>query len=160
MAVFSDPAPPLMPLLDAAGIWNHADVRKIEAASHKLHRRYPQFRWHVCSVVLPRGTSLPLFGFWMLNVCPFYIHETARERAWAVLLLLDAGSGQAAVIPGYSAERWLGDEDWRKILATMAGPWKAGQAGAAVLRFFETASRFLDQSWKHGGRRHTRTPGS
>jgi hypothetical protein len=155
MTMFPDPAPPFMPLLDAAGIWNHEDVRKIEEARRKLRGTHPQFQWHVCSVMLPPGTSLPLFGFWMLNACPLYAGETAQERAWAVLLLIDARGSRAAVIPGYSAEAWLGDADWVEALSAMSVSWKAGHAGGAVLRFFETSARLLNRSWKKRGLRHS-----
>lgn len=155
MTMFSDPAPPFMPVLDAAGIWNHDDVRKIEAARRKLRGSHPQFHWHVCSVMLPPGTSLPLFGFWMLNACPLYAGETEQERAWAVLLLIDAATGCAAVIPGYSAEPWLGDADWTAALSAMSVSWQAGDAGGAVLRFFETSARLLNRSWKKRGLRQS-----
>jgi hypothetical protein len=153
MVMFPDPPPPLLPVLDAAALWNDSDVRSIEAAREKLRRRFPQLRFHVCSVALPASTSLPAFGFWLLNACPFYVNETAAERAWAVMLLVNAASGQAAVVPGYAAERWLDDADWSKVLASMSTHWKAGRHKDAVLRFFETSAPFLEQSWKVRGLR-------
>lgn len=153
MRMFPDPPPPLLTILDAAGLWNDSDVRLIEAAREKLRRRYPQFRFHVCTVALPATTSLPVFGFWLLNTCPYDVNETAAERAWTVLLLINAVCGQAAVVSGYSAERWLDDADWSKVLASMSTHWKAGRSTAAVLRFFETSATFLEQSWKARGLR-------
>jgi hypothetical protein len=153
MVMFPGTPPPLLTVLDAAGLWKDADVRSIEAAREKLRRRFPQFRFFVCSCALPASNSLPAFGFWLLNTCPFNLNETAADRAWAVMLLLDAASGRAAVVPGYSAERWLDDADWSKVLASMSAHWKAGRHTDAVLRFFETAASFLEQSWKARGLR-------
>ncbi len=159
MALFPENPPPLLPVLDAAGLWNEADVRRIEAAREKLRRRFPQFRIHVCSVMLPPDLKLTLFGFWLLNVCPFYIHETAEDRAWTVLLLIDARSGAIAAVPGYSAERWLNEESWKKVIWSMAPAWKGGDPTAAVIRFFDSAALHLNLAWKTRGlRRRSKRP--
>lgn len=156
LGIFPDPPPPLLPVLDAAELWSVADLKKIEAAREKLRRAFPQFHFHICSVMLPEGTKLPLFGFWLLNVCPFYVNETAADRAWSVLLLIDAHSGSVAVVPGYSAERWLNDEDWTKALWSMAPDWRAGRSADAVIRFLGTAGTFLGQAWKARGLRRSK----
>ena len=151
MKLFPESPPPLLPVLDAAGIWSEADVRVIEIASGKMRRRYPQFHWHVCTVVLPPETSLSVFGFWLLNACPFYVNESAEDRAWSVLLVINTATGEAAVVPGYSAEHWLDDEDWKKVLSSMGSKWKAGETAQAVVRFFRSCTEFLDHSWKVRG---------
>lgn len=156
MAMFGDRPPPLLPLLDAAGIWKAEDDRRFEHAGAKLRRRFPQFRIRICTVMLAAETSLPLFGFWLLNACPFDVNETAEDRAWAVLLLIDARNGRIAVVPGYSAERCLGDEHWLKALSSMAASWKKGATADAVICFFEKCSVLLDQSWKLRGRRQSK----
>lgn len=151
MTMFPGPPPPLLPLLDAAGLWDAAETHRIETAAENLRRRFPQFHFHVCSVMLPPEMRLPAFGFWLLNTCPLDSGETAEDRAWAVLLLINARTGQAAVVPGYSAEPWLGDDDWTKILSSMAATWTASKPAAAVIRFFETTAAFLDRAWKLRG---------
>lgn len=153
LVLFPDPPPPLLPVLDAAGLWDQQDLKRIEVAREKIRRRFPQFKFHVCTVMLPPATRLPVFGFWLLNVCPLYIQETPEDRSWTVLLLINARTGAVAVVPGYSAERWLSDEDWTKVLWSMAAGWKGGDSVEAVLRFFETATTFLGHSWKARGLR-------
>ncbi len=153
VAMFPDSPPPLLPILDAAGIWNDADIRKIEAAREKVRSRFPQLHWRVCTVSLPVGTALPVFGFWLLNTCPLHGFETPEERAWTVLLLIDVESGQAAAIPGYAAEPCLGDADWQDILGTMTAPWQAGNTAEAVVGFFKNSRSRLEESWKRTGSR-------
>ncbi len=157
LRMFPDSPPPLLPILDAADIWDAEDHRKIEAAREKLRRSFPQFRFHFCSVALSAETSLPAFGFWMLNVCPFYVGETAEDRAWSALLLVNANDGSMSVSTGYAAERWLGDEEWRKIIWSMAPAWKSGEPGAAVVRFMETTGVFLAHTWKARGLKHSKS---
>jgi len=157
MAMFSESPPPLLPILDAAGLLKDEDIRKIESARESLRRRFPQFQWRVCTVVLPPDTSLPLFGFWLLNACPLHADESADERAWTVLLLIDADSGQAAAVPGYAAEPFLSDDEWKAILSTMAKSWQSRRPAEAIVRFFETTRRELDFAWnRYGARRPNR----
>lgn len=155
MVMFPDPAPPLLPVLDAAGLWDDAGTRKIEAALEKQHRRFPQFRFRICTVMLPDETKLPVFGFWLLNASPLQASETAEERAWTVLLLIDSRSGGVAAIPGYAAGCCFGDEDWKTALAAMAPAWKSGKPVRAVIRFLETSASLLEHAWKRRGSRRS-----
>lgn len=153
MRIFTDSPPPLLPILDAAGIFKDKDVRRIEAGRDALRRRFPQFQWRICTVCLTAETSLPLFGFWLLNACPFHENETLEERAWTILLLVNADSGQAAVVTGYAAEPFLSDEEWKDILATMSEPWRSGLPADAVLRFFKSSRYQLNRAWRRYGSR-------
>ena len=156
MDLFPDPAPPLVPVFDAAAIWNAAEIVEIGIARENLRKKFPQFRVKVWSVDLPSNVSLPVFGFWLLNTCPFDTGESAENRSWTLLLLINAGTGHAAVIPGYSAERWLGDDDWKKILTSMGEKWRSNNPCASVLVFFESCADFLTISWNLRGRAQTR----
>jgi len=151
--MFANPPPPLLPILDAVGLWNPQDLRTIEAARDAASLRLPQFQWRVCCVNLPPETSLPLFGFWLLNTSSLLENETARQREWAVMLLLDVASGQAAVIPGYAAEACLSDEDWKRVIQHMAPHWQRGRTAEAVGEFFNQSQIFLTLAWQQNGSR-------
>lgn len=151
LAMFPDSPPPLLPILDAANLFNEADLHKIEAARKSISRRFPQFQWRICSVSLAHETSLPLFGFWLLNACPLNDGETARQRASTILLLINARSGQAAVIPGYAAEPYLSDYDWMAILKTMVEPWRTKNRADLIIRFFKCSRHHLELAWNRCG---------
>ena len=151
MEMFAGPAPPLLPVVDAAELLGGEDLGKIERARLRLGKRFPQFRWCVFTVSLPEETSLPVFGFWLLNACPLGPEETADERAFTVLLLINAETGRAAVIPGYGAEPFLADDEWKQVLASMTPAWQAGKPGAAVVDFLAAAHKQLDHAWKRYG---------
>ncbi len=153
--LFPDPPPPLLPILDAAGLLRDGDLRKIQLERDSLRRRFPQFHWRICTVSLPDGTGLPVFGFWLLNACPLHESETAEDRAATFLLLVDAASGQAAVIPGYAAEPYLSDDDWKIVLTAMTAPWQAGNPAEAIVAFFKASRRHLDAAWKRYGAPHS-----
>lgn len=151
--LFPHDAPPLLPVLDAVGLLDDSGTRRVEAAREKLKRRFPQFDWRVCIVHLPEETSLPVFGFWLLNACPLGAKEDVESRAWTVLLLINAGTGKAAVIPGYAAEPYLSNEEWKAALAAMDEPWNAKKPVEAILRFFDDSRRQLNRAWKRYGSR-------
>ncbi|MBC8127378.1 MAG: zinc ribbon domain-containing protein, partial [Gloeobacteraceae cyanobacterium ES-bin-144] len=151
VVLFPDSPPPLLSVLDAAELWTPDDIALIEASRRKLRVRFPQFRFRVFTVVLPAETILPVFGFWLLNACPLNDSESAGDRSWTVLLLINAHTGMATVIPGYSAEHWLSEDDWLKALNSMASGWKAGETAKSVSRFFTSCGALLDRSWKRRG---------
>lgn len=154
LELFPDDPPPLLPVLDAVGLLPKDGVRKICSAVNRLRAHFPQFQWKVCIVNLPAGSSLPIFGFWLLNASPLY-GETADERAWTVLLLINEANGQAAVIPGYGAEPFLADDEWKGALSLMAEPWQSGKPVEAILRFFKGARANLDHARKRYGARRS-----
>lgn len=153
--LFPDDPPPLLPVLDAVGLLPEDGVRKIGSAVERLRRRFPQFHWKICIVNLPAGSSLPVFGFWLLNTSPLHDKETGVDRAWTILLLINAASGQAAVIPGYGADPFLADDEWKSALSHMAGPWRSGKPVEAILCFFKGARASLDHAWKRYGARRS-----
>ena len=155
IAMFPGGAPPLMPVLDAAEILTERDIAKINGISASLGRRFPQFRWRVCTVTLPLETRISLFGFWMFNASPLGADETADERAWTVLLLINSRTGEAAVVPGYAAEPYLSDDEWKAVMSHMAAPWREGKAGEAVVTFFDQTRKHLQRAWKRYGARNT-----
>jgi hypothetical protein len=151
MTLFEGPPPPLLPILDAAALFRESEIPKIEGQREILRRKFPQFHWRICTVLLPPDTSLPLFGFWLLNACPLGENESADDRGWTILLLINAASGQAAVIPGYAAEPYLADAEWSSVLATMAPAWQAGNPAEAISAFFKSTQIRLDHAWRRYG---------
>jgi hypothetical protein len=151
VTMFSDSPPPLLPILDAAGILKERDFPKIEAARDRLRQRFPQFHWRICTVTLPPEARLSVFGFWLLNVCPLSSTETREERSSTVLLLINAASGQVSVIPGYAVESYLSDDIWKCILQEMAGSWSRGKPCDAIIRFFTATLSQLEKAWASYG---------
>jgi hypothetical protein len=151
MAMFPDAPPQLLPILDAVGFLKQGDLRKIERSRDNVAKRFPQFQWRVCIMGLPPETSLPLFGFWLLNACPLHGSETAEQRRWTVLLLINADTGNAAVTSGYAAEPCMSDDEWKSVLSDMSKPWCAGKPTAAFCRFFKSSRRHLERNWNRFG---------
>jgi hypothetical protein len=145
--IFGDSPPPLMPFLDVADIWNEKDQQKIKAAVNRFGKRFPQIRWRICAVALGREISMPLFGFWLMNVCPLMDGESAEDREWTVLLLVEANALRASVTTGYRAEVWLSDEMWDKALAETTDHFRRGNPGLAVAEFLKSSQVLFEKAW-------------
>jgi hypothetical protein len=148
LAMFPGPAPRLQPVSDAGRLWNDHDLKVIERARERVGRRFPQFRWRICSTTLPPEGNLRLFGFWLLNVAPLAPTESAADRTWTVLLVVNGVTHQATVVPGYAAEGWLPPDQWEMALASMQHPWRAGRPGKAVAAFLSSACKLLETAWR------------
>ncbi len=148
LELFGDSPPPLLPILDVVDLWNAKEQKNIHAAIKDLNKRFPQVKWRVCAVALPTETSLPMFGFWLMNVCPLMPEESPEDREWTVLLLFDGNTGRASVTCGYRAEIWLSDEMWAAALMETVGPLQRGDPLKAVLMFLKSAESFFQAAWK------------
>ena len=153
LELFPHAPPPLLPVLDAVGLLDDAGVRRVESAREKLKKKFPQFHWRVCLVHLPEDIQLPVFGFWLLNTCPFQAKETLEDRAWTVLLLINTGSGDAAVVPGYAAEPYLSNDDWKVALEAMKQKWRERNPSEAIIDFFKSSRSQLEHAWRRYGAR-------
>lgn len=148
MDIFGDSPPPLSPILDVADLWSEKELRKISSSVAAFNKRFPQIHWRICAVALEPKIQLPLFGFWLMNVCPLAAGETAEDREWTVLLVIDTNSGRAAVTTGYRAEVWLSDEMWERALVEMVAPFSDGKPDQAVENFLKKARELFDHAWK------------
>lgn len=148
LEMFGDSPPPLLTILDVADFWDAKQLKKVEAAVAGFKKRFPQFHWKICAVALDETISLPLFGFWLMNVCPLLPEETAEDREWTVLLLIDADSGRTSVTTGYRSEVWLSGEMWEKALLETTEPFRRGKNEKVVIKFLESVRVLLESSWK------------
>ena len=156
--MFAGISPPLPLVFDAAEVLDPAKIRKIESAILKLQKKFPQFRWRVCTVCLPVDRRLSLFGFWLFNTAPLAEEERSESREWTVLLTVNALTGEAVVTAGYAVETCISDNDWVALLDRMEKPWSRGNPSGAILRFMAATSRHLELSWKRFGVRRQRRP--
>lgn len=147
LEMFGDDPPPLLPILDVADIWDEKDQRAIKAAVDRFNRRFPQIRWRICGVALGGEINLPLFGFWLLNASPLAEEETADDRSWTVLLLVDADKRHACVTAGYRAEVWLSDDMWERLLAESKVLFRAGNSGSAVSVLLKSSLALFEKAW-------------
>jgi len=143
--MFGETPPPLLPILEVANFWSDKGYGRITAATKKFKRQYTQIRWRFCAVTLGPEFSLPLVGFWMMNVCPSVTGETTEHREWTVVFLVDANTGRSSVTTDYRAKIWLSNKMRGRALAETTDPLALGETGIAVVHFLESRSRNFPQ---------------
>jgi hypothetical protein len=143
MDLFPYATPELSQVLDSAGVLPAGGRTAILAEMKRSIRRYPQFQWRVVLARLPSEMSLPLFGFWLINACPLGAHETPKQRAWTVLLVVNPLTEQASVVTGYAAEPYISDEIWKNTLLEASRFWKAQNPAFAIVRFLKMSRKQL-----------------
>ncbi len=148
LEMFGEDPPPLLPILDVADLWNAKEQKRIVSAIGAFKKRFPQINWRICAVTLGREVNLSLFGFWLMNVCPLTEGETAEDREWTVLLLIDGNSGRASVTTGYRAEVWLSDDMWDRALAETTDRFRRGEPDKAVVAFLRKAREQMEIAWQ------------
>ncbi|MDP4626091.1 MAG: hypothetical protein NWT08_13250 [Akkermansiaceae bacterium] len=148
MDMFGENPPPLLPILDVVDLWTPKEQKKIASAVKAFGKRFPQIKWRICAVMLGAEVSLPVFGFWLMNVCPLNTGETEEDREWTVLLLVDGKTGNTSVTTGYRAEVWLSDENWVPALAEASSAMRQGDTLQAVTNFLKTAKASFEKAWK------------
>lgn len=135
--------PPFTPLIDAADTLSAAARKAVEAQMKRITARFPQFQWRVVLADLSHEVDLSVFGFWLLNACSLGEQETAKQRAWTVLLVVNSATAQATVVCGYAAEPYVSDNIWKIILGQAAGLWKAADPVPMLLQFFKLSRQEL-----------------
>lgn len=148
LRMFGESAPELLPILDPAGIWSAKGRKMIGAELKLLGKRFPQIKWRICLIALEPEVNLSLFGFWLFNASPLAPGESAEDRAWTILLVVDSNSGRTSVTTGYRSEVWLSEKMWLTTLAVMAEPLGKGLADLAVVNFLKRARKLFDTAWE------------
>lgn len=145
MRIFPFGAPPLERVGDHAGIFGQGERRWLEGVIDSFERHFPQIHWRLATVKLNDPGQLGLFGFWLLNVSPTPADERDGERAWTVLLLIEAEGG-VAMVPGYAVEPWLSPDAWETLLGDFSIELRHSRT-AAIEGFFKGAMERLHRSW-------------
>ena len=160
MEIFGETPPPLLPILDVADVWTEKEQKQIASEVKAFGKRFPQFKWRICAVNLGAEVSLPLFGFWLLNVCPLNEGETSDDREWTLLFLTDAATGRTSITTGYRAEVWVSDESWKIALAEASSEFRQGDALSAVMKFLKGSRALFHNAWKRSQQQVRKDSGS
>lgn len=130
-------------MIDPEQFWDPAARKRLEKKLSELRRLFPQVHWCLLTISLPEQTPLRLFNFWFFNVSPIEAPATAEQRAWTILLTLDAKHRRVSVMPGYAIEPMIADDEWEKVLLVLRESERKGDMLAGYLQFFEETKQLL-----------------
>lgn len=139
MQMYHGTPPPMMEIMDLAGVWTDEEKNEIQKKINKLRSLFPQVHWSILSVVLPPETNLRTFAFWVFNASPLSEGQTAETRQWTIFLLVEPDNHRITVLPGYCIEPFLSDDQWQKAVWEMKKFWHEKSRGEGVLKFLNSA---------------------
>lgn len=137
--------PRLNPVVaDTTGLLKGALIGKMSKSIQRLQRRFPQLVVQLVMHRFPAEHPFPMHAFWLFNAGAFAGEAKRGKDNHALLILIDPGRQEAAIVPGYGLEPLLQREALDHILE-MSGPaFQAGQWQLGLEIVLEGLERLLE----------------
>lgn len=125
-------------LSDGAGLIDRKETRRILKQLRETHIAFPQIELSVVTLDgIPSGVNLQAYTFWLFNRSDIVRNLDSDGRNYDILLTIDAGGSNAAMIVGYGLEPLVGRRHLRAALDAGRSHLMAGAYAAGVLRIIE-----------------------
>lgn len=134
-----------------------SDQAKLKSRIAQLHRRFPQLVLQVVVHAFPAEHPFSLHVFWLFNAGNFAGEDRRGKDNHTILIALDPGRGEAAILPGYGLESFLKTTALDHLLE-LAGPaWEDSRWADGISRVIDGLDQLLesiaivDESLAHVG---------
>jgi len=111
-----------------------------------ISKRYPQVSPKVCLIPLQADIKIHQMALWMLNQCPLAESETAENKHWQILLLIDTSNNISALSYGYHIEKFIPDESASKLISQLNRSLRKGDTSSPVEELLQDILSILDTS--------------
>ena len=129
---------------DSTGSLSSSEIGKIRKKLEYIQRRFPQAVIQVVMRALPLDHPFSLYAFWLLNAGAFAGEGRRGKHNHSILLLIDPGRKESALVPGYGFEGLLSQEALGHLL-DLAGPvWEAGMWAEGIDRVLTGLDKLLE----------------
>jgi len=128
---------------DTPGLLNARTQARIRRLLGKMQRHYPQVVLQVVVHPFPEAHPFALHVFWLFNAAVFTSDSLRGKNCHLILLVVDPGRGEAALMPGYGLEPYLPATALDHLLALSEPDWVAGRWGQGVERVLEGLDQLL-----------------
>lgn len=109
-----------------------------------IERRFPQLVLQVVMHRFPEEHPMSLHVFWLFNAAAFAGEGNRGRDNHALLLAIDPGRGEAAIIPGYGLEPFLAPEAVDQLLQAASPAWAANRWTDGILRLLDGLDQWLE----------------
>jgi uncharacterized membrane protein YgcG len=129
---------------DSTGSLTSSEIGKIRKRLEYIQRRFPQAVVQIVMRALPHEHPFSLYAFWLLNAGAFAGESRRGKNNHTILLLIDPGRKESALVPGYGLEELLSPEALGHLL-DLAGPvWEAGMWAEGIERVLTGLDKLLE----------------
>jgi hypothetical protein len=125
---------------------HNGSAKRVKAAIHRLHKRFPQITMQVTLRGFPAEHPFDLHIFWLFNEVMISGEGSKGGDNRSILLAVDPTRAEASLMVGYGLEPFLGQNAMDHLL-TLAGPmlqrreWMEG-----ILTILEGLERLLESA--------------
>jgi uncharacterized membrane protein YgcG len=119
------------------------DARQLGEALRLFHRKFPQVLFSVMLIDLRPRAPVSEYAFWLINRARFSEFQATGSRNFELLLVIDPGAKEAALITGYGLEHLLAEEDLAAALKATRPGFEAGNLAGAIRDCIDFMTRRL-----------------
>lgn len=129
---------------DTTRLLTQSDHTRLKKRILEIQQRFPELALQV--VVHGFGPEHPfsMHAFWLFNAGNFAGDGQRGKDNRSLMVALDPGRGESAIVPGYGLEPFLKGETLDHLLE-LAGPaWEAGRWADGLLRVLDGLDQLLE----------------
>lgn len=121
--IFPYAPPPMDPLMDHLQTFSEEQREGILSEFALLTQKFPQISIALCNLNLISTTDPRVFGFWMLNRSPLGKDETAEQRTFTMLIVIDQENQRLSASAGLALEPFLPSTEISRALEHSFRHW-------------------------------------
>jgi uncharacterized membrane protein YgcG len=122
---------------DTAGVLRRADHARLHMRLAAMRRRFPQLVPQVVIHRFPAEHPFALHVFWLFNAANFAGDSRRGGANHALLVAVDPGRGEAAIVPGYGLEAVLPASALDQLLELAGAPLEQERWAEGILRLLD-----------------------
>lgn len=119
------------------------DATKLREALQLFGRKFPQLLFSVVLIDLRPRAPIAEYAFWLINRARFSEFQATGPRNFELLLVIDPGAKEAALMTGYGLENVVAEEDLEAALNAGQPGFAAGDLAGAIHSCIEFMTRRL-----------------
>jgi uncharacterized membrane protein YgcG len=129
---------------DTTNSLSASDQSKLKRRITAMKQRFPELSMQVVMHHFPEEHPFSMHVFWLFNATALDCEGGRGKNNHALLLAIDPGRGEAAIMPGYGLEPFLTHQALDHLLE-LAGPAWAGELWAdGILRALDGLDKWLE----------------
>lgn len=130
-------------LTDRASSLTQGEANRLGKLLRRFEKKFPQSVFSVFVTDLPAGTNISEYAFWLANRAQFGSVEAVGENNFNLLLVVEADTGNAALIVGYGLEKIISEDDLNAALTAALPALRQGRLERGIRRCVEEVTTRL-----------------
>jgi uncharacterized membrane protein YgcG len=121
-----------------------SDQARLKRRLAEMQRRFPELVPQIVMHCFPDAHPFTLHVFWLFNAADFAGASRRGSRNHALLIAIDPGRNEAAVMPGYGLEDFLTEESLGRIIDAAAPLFRKSRWVDGILMMLDELDVLLE----------------